>query len=87
MDTLRIANVALSGISCTLLIATLIRRWEKLPVRVQRIGAWVAGLLAVVCYAHAEALALDLEPGLRVPAMTIVLLGLIVSILYQFDRE
>ena len=87
VEALRLTNIGLSAIACHLLVVTMVRRWDSLTRRLRRITPWLCALLAYICYGTGESLALDVEPGPRIPVLTVVLIGLIWSILWRFNED
>lgn len=84
-DWLRWVNVALSCFVVVLLVAGTVVRWHPMPARFKRIAPWVILTYVIIAYGSGEALAQDVEPGLRIGLMALNLCGLIVALVWRMD--
>lgn len=84
-DWLRWANIALSSLVVVLLVMGAVARWDHMPKRFQRITPWVILTYVIIAYGSGEALASDVEPGLRVGMMLLNLCGLLVALVWRMD--
>lgn len=82
-DWLRWANVALSCLVVVLLVAGATARWDHMPPRFKRITPWVICTYVIIAYGSGEALATDVEPGLRIGLMALNLCGLLVALVWR----
>jgi hypothetical protein len=86
-DVLRTVNVVLAGGCCALLITSLMNRWEQLNRRTRHLAMWFSLFLAWAAYVMVESLAVDLEPLVRVPLLTVLLLGVLHRLVWKFDQS
>lgn len=82
-EWLRWANVALSSLVVVLLVMGAVTRWDHMPARFKRITPWVILTYVIIAYGSGEALAQDVEPGLRVGLMLLNLCGLLVALVWR----
>lgn len=86
-DYFRWVNVILSMAVVSLLIAGTWHRWASMPARYKRMAPWLIGTYVVIAYGSGEAVALDVQPGVRVVLLTCNLMGLVVAILYRITDD
>lgn len=84
-DWMRWTNVVLSGLVVVLMMAGATARWDHMPARFKRITPWVICTYVIIAYGSGEALATDVDPGLRVGLMLLNLCGLLVALVWRLQ--
>lgn len=88
-DLARWLIVLIAGLDVVLMTAGSIKRWDTFTPRLRRIIPWVVMTYVTIAYGAAEVAAnkTPVPPGLRVPFMALVLLGLFVALVYRIDED
>lgn len=88
-DFLRWTNVVLAMLVVALMITGTIRRWAVMPGRLRRVIPWVIGTYVVIAYGSGEVAAssTDVDPGIRVLLLILILLGLVVALLWRMHDD
>lgn len=88
-DTLRWVNVVLAMLVVILMITGSMRRWGSLPARLRRVVPWVIATYVVIAYGSGEVAAsgADVDPGIRVVLLILVLLGLVVALAWRISDD
>lgn len=88
-DWLRWVNAALAGLVVVLLVAGAYARWPAMPRRFRRMTPWIVGTYVVIAYGSGEIAGSgeDVDPGLRVGLLAVVLLGLIGASVWGFGAH
>lgn len=88
-DILRWINVALAMIVVILMITGSMHRWAVMPARLKRVIPWVVATYVVIAYGSGEVAAsdADVDPGIRVVLLILVLLGLVVALAWRITDD
>lgn len=87
-DLVRWINLTLSSAVVILMIMGTMKRWEDLPARLKRIIPWVIFTYVILAYSSGEVLHEPgvADPGYRVILLLLNLVGLLIALLWEFDK-